>query len=91
MALAAEVILKHMIGGEPVNGSDSFLDVLKLATKSTSAQKRKHTPRKKIASSHNNPKKVKLEVRVKEFPGEFLEVRKGKLFCVACREISLNC
>ena len=84
-----------MVGGEPVSGSDSvtprprsLLDVLKPATKSTLARKRKreHTARKKVASSHTDPKKIKPEVRVKEFPGEFLEVRKGKLFCVACRE-----
>lgn len=66
----------------------SLLDVLKPATKSTLARKRKrvHTGRKKVGASQADPKKIKPEERIQEFPGEFLEVRKGKLFCVACRE-----
>ena len=35
---------------------------------------------------HSDPKTVFPSTRVKEFPGECLEVRLGKLFCVACRE-----
>ena len=36
--------------------------------------------------SHTNPKTVSPATHVKEFMGDCLEVRHGKLFCVACRE-----
>lgn len=34
----------------------------------------------------SEPTTVAASSRVKEFPGEYLSVRSGKLFCTACRE-----
>ena len=38
------------------------------------------------AANPTDPKGISPSIRVKEFPGECLRVRNGKLFCVACRE-----
>ena len=38
------------------------------------------------ASNSTDPKGVAAQSRVKDFPGEYLVVKKDKLFCEACRE-----
>ena len=71
----------------------TLLSVLKPAAKSHLARKRVRKPpaRKRASTSQCDLKNIKPEERVKEFPGEFLQVRRGKLFCSACREeISLK-
>ena len=42
--------------------------------------------RKSGVPNSTDPKTVSPAVRVKEFTGEYLDVRNGKLFCVACQE-----
>ena len=77
------------------NPLPSILDRLKAPDKSDLARKRKierpkttgaDKRRKSGASNQTDPKTVSPADRLKQFPGEFLEVRHGKLFCVACRE-----
>ena len=70
--------------------SQSLLDRLKAPTQSDLARKRKIERPKKRKSSVSNqtdPKSVSPAQRVKDFPNECLDVREGKLFCVACREV----
>lgn len=73
----------------------SILDRLKAPDKSDLARKRRierpkttgaDKRKKSGASNQTDPKTVSPAYRLKQFPGEFLEVRRGKLFCVACRE-----
>ena len=77
------------------SSSASILDRLKPPQKSDLARKRKierpkttgaDKKRKSGASNLTDPKTVSPADRVKQFPGECLEVKHGKLFCVACRE-----
>ena len=77
--------------------SQSLLDRLKVPTQSDLARKRKierpKTPtaqpkkRKSSVSNQTDPKSVSPAQRVKDFPNECLDVRDGKLFCVACRDV----
>ena len=74
----------------------TILDKLKVAKKSDLACKRMIEKPKSTRSDkkkwkagapfHTDSKTVSPATRVKEFMGECLEVRHGKLFCVACRE-----
>lgn len=76
--------------------SASLLDKLKSPARSDLCRKRKvqtlnkPTATKKRhqagASNSTDPKGVAAQSRVKEFPGEYLVVKKDKLFCEACRE-----
>ena len=77
------------------SSSASILDRLKPPQKSDLARKRKierpkttgaDKKRKSGALNLTDPKTVSPADRVKQFPGECLEVKHGKLFCVACRE-----
>ena len=77
------------------SSSASILDRLKPPEKSDLARKRKierpkttgaDKKRKSGASNQTDPKTVSPADRVKQFPGECLEAKHGKLFCVACRE-----
>ena len=49
----------------------------------TGSSNKKHKPG---AANVTDPKSISPTTRVKEFPGECLSVRGGKLFCTACRE-----
>ena len=71
----------------------SILDRLKPLTKSHLSRKRQvekpstSTKRHKTGTANStDPKSVSPTKRVAEFPGECLSVRRGKLFCTACRE-----
>ena len=73
----------------------SLLDRLKSPTRSELSRKRKVEKPKPTSSikkhkggaaNVTDPKSVSPTSRVKEFPGECLSVRSGKLFCDACRE-----
>ena len=74
----------------------TILNRLKPPQKSDLSQKRKmerpkttgaDKKRKSGVSNSTNPKTVSSAVRhVKEFTGEYLDIRNEKLFCVACRE-----
>ena len=70
--------------------SNSILDRLKAPTRSQLSRKRKVEKRlsanKKHKANTTDPKSVTPAARVEEFPGEYLAVRSGKLFCTACRE-----
>ena len=79
----------------PESSRASILDRLKPPAKSDLARKRKiekpkttgaDKKRKSSVPSPSDPKTVSPSTRAKEFPGECLEVRQGKLFCAACRE-----
>ena len=37
-------------------------------------------------TNRSDPVSVSPSARVKKFPGEYLAVKNGKLFCTACRE-----
>lgn len=70
----------------------SLLDRLKCPARSELSRKRKsekstgNKRHKSGVANPTDPKTVTPSTRVKEFPGEHLAVRKGKLFCTACRE-----
>ena len=73
----------------------TILNRLKPPQKSDLLQKRKNErpkttdadkKRKSGVPNSTDPKTVSPAARVKEFTGEHIDVRNGKMFCVACRE-----
>ena len=72
----------------------SLLDVLRAPKTSELNRKRKVLSnrgtrgrrRKTSSSTSSEPKSITPQQRVKEYPGEYLTVSRGKLFCTACRE-----
>ena len=92
-ASAAQAISETSVS-DPT-GPASLLDVLKCPIRSELSRKRKiekattasaNKKHKAGASNITDPKTVQPSTRVKQFPGECLAVRGGKLFCTACRE-----
>ena len=97
---SVESELAHEIRPAPVVESQSsacsVLDKLKAPTKSDLARKRKiEKPKmptaqtkkhKSCVTNQTDPKSISPIQRIKDLPGECLAVRKGKLFCTACRE-----
>ena len=80
-------------GSEREDESTSILDVLKVPK--SAAQNRKckvltnrgrGKHRCSSSSTSSEPKRVTLQQRLKEFPGERLVISMFKLFCRACRE-----
>lgn len=81
--------------GPGPSGSHSLLDRLKCPERSSLSRKRQieksssttaNKRHKAGAANSSDPVSVTPSARVKEFPGEYLAVRSGKLFCTACRE-----
>jgi hypothetical protein len=79
--------------GVATPAAPSLLDRLKCPARSQLSRKRK-TEKSTIGNKRHkpgetnptDPKTVTPSTRVKEFTGEYLPVRNGKLFCTACRE-----
>ena len=78
---------------EAACSSQSLIDRLRCPQRSDLSRKRKVEKSLQVIKKHkvgatnrSDPVSVSPSARVKEFPGECLTVRGGKLFCAACRE-----